>query len=201
MPLYYTPTQTHTVLLFPFSPLCFSSYLLCLRLYLCDWLMTLFQMARLLWCVCVCVLARFEKDLSSSSFSDKEISPVSTAVHLLPLFHRVSINPNVVLHGSALARALPHRSIYSRFLNLSLFCNGFFSYSHILFPLTLILAFSSHSLTGLLSCLLPSAPSLFSPIFSISLLFLSFFSFSVSVPLPSPLYPQSLVFSLLCNRE
>lgn len=127
------------------SPVC------CLLLYLCDWLAN-DTLPDGLPTVCVCVLARFEKDLSSSS-SDKRISPVSTAVYLLPLFHRVSINPNVMLHSSVLARALSHHSIYSRFLNLSLLCNVFFSYSRILSPFTLILTFSSHSLTGLLPCL------------------------------------------------
>lgn len=69
------------------SPICLSS---CLPPYLCDsWLMTLFQMPcqrflSVCVCACVCVLARFEKDLASSS--DKRMCPVSTALYLQPPF-------------------------------------------------------------------------------------------------------------------
>lgn len=134
----------------------------------------------------MCLLARFKKDLSSSS-SDKRISPVSTAVYLPPLFPSTSrLIPTLCCTAQSWPALSPATNVYSCFLNPSFFCTV--SHSHILFSVLLPL----HFWLALLPLNLhPSAPPLFYP---------SFLSFCLS-PSLSLLTPFSLpAFALMCNR-
>lgn len=157
-------------------------------------------------CVCVCVLARFEKDLSSSSSSDKRISPVSTAVYLPPLSPCTSrLIPTLCCTAQfwpALSSTTPFILAFSVSQPFALFLPlNFFLQSHIL-SLFLLSPWSSLiPPTPSLACALASKSPPFCYIIVLSQFLLPSPSVSASSPVLSSPSLESSIFSLLCNRE